>query len=170
MGLASIFETFNLVCNCFFPKKDKPYEMIQNELQQKDIDNISIIPANSFHIKNLYPSSNNTNKWSMMCVGNDLTYIKVCLGDFSFPNMESLPNRKGANILPKKLNDVFDPIWKSTLKGKRLQFFMNVDNHLYLLNTYPLHNDENFVVAAVMFIRNFTTESRDSFEFKVETP
>ena len=100
----------------------------------------------------------------MFVVGNDLTYIKVVLGDFSFPKMESLTNRKGENVIDKQLNDVLEPIWRSTLKGERLQFFMNVDNHLYLVNTYPLQNEHNLVVAGVMFKRNFTSEKRDSLD------
>lgn len=165
MGLASIFETFNIVCNCFFPNKVKKYDHIQKNLEDKHIENISIIPANNtFQIKNLYPSANNTEKWSMLVIGSDLTYIKVCLGDFNFPNMDTLTNKKGVNVISKQLNDVLEPIWISTLKGNKLQFFFNVDNHLYFVNTYPLQNELNNVVAAVMFIRNFTSEKRDSFD------
>lgn len=163
MGLASVFETFNLVCNCFFPNKHKPYDDIQDHYNQDDGDDvIHILPTNDqFHLKNLYPSTNQTEKWSILCVGNDLTYIKVCLGDFKLKGMELLTNKKGGNVISKRLNDTLEPIWNSTLKGNRLQFFLLVNGYTYLVNTFPLENLES-IIGAVMFIRQYTTEKRDA--------
>lgn len=167
MGLASVLENLNFTCNCFWPNKSKnPYEYIQNQYYKKnDIeDDIHILPTNEhLHLTNLYPSTNATERWSVLCVGSDMTYIKVSLGDFKLKNMENLTNKKGGNIISKEVNAIFEPIWNSTLKGQRLQFFMLVNGYTYLVNTFPLENIDR-VIGAIMFIRNYTVEKRDSLD------
>ena len=47
--------------------------------------------AEGFHIKNLYPVTDQVEKWSVFVIGNDMTYIHASVGDFHVP-IGSPPN------------------------------------------------------------------------------
>lgn len=169
MGLASIFDTFNIVCNCFYGQKKKPklthqYEEIDRQLAtmngKYDIHILKV--AQDFHIKNLYPITDQVQKWSVFVVGNDKTYIHASIGEFDFPNSEHLINKKGTNILSSELNEFFDPLWTQTLNGSQLQFYMSVSQKLFFVNTYPFVNEKKDVIGAIMFIRPFSSERAES--------
>lgn len=172
MGLASIFENFKIVCNCFCPSKSpdkrlaKQYVEIDKQLAylngKYDIHILKV--AADFHLKNLYPITDQVERWSVFIVGNDLTYIHVSVGDFTFPDSENLLNHQGTNILNKELNEFFEPLWKQTLAGNQLQFYMSVKQRLYFVNTYPFVNDNKYIIGAVMFIRPFTSEKAQTMD------
>jgi hypothetical protein len=175
MGLASFLETFSIVCNCFCP----PHENSNRKLakQYADIDkqlaylngkyNIHILKvATDFHLKNLYPITDQVERWSVFIVGNDLTYIHVSVGDFTFPESKKLLNHQGTNIMNPELNEFFEPLWKQTLAGSQLQFYMSVAERLYFVNTYPFVNDNKYIIGAVMFIRPFTSEKAQSMNIE----
>jgi hypothetical protein len=124
--------------------------------------------AEGFHIKNLYPVTDQVEKWSVFVIGNDMTYIHASVGDFHVPGYEDLLNNKGNNILPNELNEFFEPIWKKTLDGSQLQFYMSVKQRLYFVNTYPFVNENKDVIGAIMFIRPFTSERGESLPYQEE--
>ena len=159
----SIFD--RIVCNCFCgenkeKKLKKQYAEIDKHIAsingKYDIHILKV--AQDFHIKNLYPVTDQVEKWTVFVIGNDMTYIHVSVGDFHFPNHEGLLNNKGSNILTLELNEFLEPLWRQTLGGNQLQFYMSVQQKLYFVNTYPFINDNREVIGAIMFIRPFTSE------------
>ena len=177
MGIASIIEQMIINCNCFFPSRAKTRRQKELDIdkQLKDINNkydIHLIKVDSsFHIKNLYPVTDEVHKWSIFIVGNDKTYIHASIGEFKFPHANDLLNRRGQNILPNELNEIFEPLWIQTLNGDQVQMYMIVSQKLYLVNTYPLFNGKSTreVIGAIMFIRPFIGDERSSFDLSKET-
>jgi hypothetical protein len=168
--MLSIFETFNIFCNCFFPSRAKTRR--KRELDEIDRQlaslkgkyDIHIIKTDEdLHLSNLYPIADQVDTWSIFVVGGDKTYIHACIGELDIPHAEDLLNRQGANILPTELQDVFDPFWNETLKGTQLQLYMSIKSILYLVNTYPFRNMKHEIIGAVMFLRKFVSQ-RNSFE------
>jgi len=172
MGIASVIEQFIINCNCFFPSRAKTRR--QNELDRQLKDNngkydIHLIKVDeNFSITNLYPITDEVHKWSIFIIGNDKTYIHASIGEFKFPHADNLMNKRGTNILPNELNEIFEPLWIKTLNGDQVQMYMIVSQKLYLVNTYPLFNANRQVIGAVMFIRPFIGE-RNSFDTAKET-
>jgi hypothetical protein len=172
MGIASVVEQFIINFNCFFPsRRARTKRQLDIDNQLKDINaryGVHLIKVeDNFHIKNLYPSTDEVQKWSIFVIGNDFTYIHACIGEFQFPHAKDLLNRKGTNIIPTELNEVFEPIWIQTLNGEQVQMYMIVSSKLYLVNSYPFYNGNRAVIGAVMFIRPFVSE-RSSFEIAKE--
>ena len=121
--------------------------------------NIHILKIDeNFHLKNLYPVTDQVERWSTLIIGNDKTYIQVSMGDFQFENGNELVNKTGNNILSQELQEFFDPLWTQTLAGNQLQFYMSVSSKLYFVNTYPFVNDRKDIIGAVMFIRTMGSE------------
>lgn len=152
---------------CFGKQPVNQYAEIDSHIQQMngkyDIHILKV--ADTFHLSNLYPITDQVEKWSVFVVGNDMTYIHASLGDFDIPeikNHNALLNRKGPNILSFELNEFFEPIWKQTLSGTQLQFYLSVRQRLFFVNTYPFINDKKDVIGAIMFIRPFTSEKYES--------
>lgn len=171
--LGNIFDKINIVCNCFCgdPKKKqmkKQYDEIDRHIAQLngkyDIHILKV--AQDFHIRNLYPITDQVEKWSVFVVGNDMTYIHASIGDFNFPDPKLLLNQKGPSVMIPELNEFFEPLWRQTLNGSQLQFYMSVQQKLYFVNTYPFINANKEVIGAIMFIRPFTSEKKQSLELE----
>lgn len=171
--LGNIFDKINIVCNCFCgdPKErelKKNYEEIDRHIQsingKYDIHILKV--AQDFHIKNLYPITDHVHLWSVFVVGNDMTYIHASIGEFNFPDHNLLLNKKGPSVLIPELNEFFEPLWKQTLNGSQLQFYMSVQQKLFFVNTYPFINGNREVIGAIMFIRPFTSEKKQSIEME----
>ena len=162
MTIFSFFE--DNVINCFctgFESSKKKQEKEQHRLHQRMRSighkyNIAILPVISdYEFENLYPETNQVHQWNILIVGSDKTYIHASIYDLEIPEAESLLNNKGANVLGKELNEFFEPVFDSTLEGNRLQFFIIWRKTTYLVNTYPLLNNCDRVVGAIMFIRAY---------------
>lgn len=166
--MLSIVDKLSIVCNCFFPArsktKKKQYDEIDKQLASLNGKyNIHILKVDeNFHLKNLYPISDQVERWSTLIIGNDKTYIQVSMGDFQIENGEELLNKTGNNILSQELQEFFDPLWTQTLAGNQLQFYMSVSSKLYFVNTYPFVNDRKEVIGAVMFIRRMGSEKLEA--------
>jgi hypothetical protein len=160
----SIVDNLSVIFNCFFPQRDK-YDDIDKKLKTLNGKfDIQILNASAdFQLRNLYPTTDHVETWSVFIIGNDKTYVHACVGDFKFPS-DNLINHRGSRVLTDELNQFFEPLWEETLKGHQLQFYMTLKTHLYIVNTYPFVNDTKDIIGAIMFIRPFTSERRDSFE------
>lgn len=122
---------------------------------------INILPIlPNFDIQNLYPITDAVEKWNILVVGSDKTYILASLKD-PFIRMEPedagdrLPNRQGHHVMPTELNAFFDPVWDKTLTGRQLQFYIIWNDRLYFINTYPFFNQGHDVIGAILFMRAF---------------
>lgn len=160
MTLFSLFE--NGVINCFFGNRKQRERKLENQKFQSKIErigakyNICVLPVMAeFEIENLYPVTDQVHKWNILIVGKDKTYIHANIYDLDIPEAENLPNHKGANVLGLELNEFFDPVFDKTLDGKKLQMLIVWRKNTYLVNTYPLTNQRNGVVGAIMFIRAY---------------
>ena len=140
----------------FFKKKDEGKPLDKLYKASKNF-NLSVLPiAQDYDIDNLYPITNHVHIWSTFVIGNDKSYILCNIGDeyISFKDKDNIVNTKGTH-LPKDLFEFLNNVWDITLEGKNLQFFIVLDNHLYLFNSYSLKNEKNKVVAASGFMRKF---------------
>ena len=171
--LGNIFDKFSIVCNCFYGSSHdremkKRYDEIDKHIMSLNGKyNIHILKvAQDFHIKNLYPITDQVDKWSVFVIGNDMTYIHTSIGDFNFPDAKLLLNQKGHSVMIPELNEFFEPLWKQTLNGSQLQFYMSVQQKLFFVNTYPFINGAKEVIGAIMFIRPFTSEKKQSMEIE----
>jgi hypothetical protein len=161
----NLFE--NIDFNCFwFSSKAKGNKSKNNkdcDLEKKIFDvskeyNISILPIqNNVEIENLYPPTDHVELWNTFIVGCDKTYILANVNDdhIRIPHLDLLPNRKGLNLLPDELSNVFDKIWDKTLTNTKLQFYMTWNGKLYFINTYPFLNGKQKVIGATLFMRAF---------------
>lgn len=152
--------------NCFcgsFPSDDDSIRPVPNEsdhafnyIRNRGAEfNIGVLPAVvDFTIDNLYPETNEVHKWNTLIIGNDKTFIHVSIYDLDIPEVPSMPNQKAGNVLNRELQSFFDPIFDRTLAGSKLQFLISWRGHIYLVNTYPLSNQKDSVIGAVIFIRN----------------
>lgn len=155
------------VLACFGKQTLNQYAEIDSHIQHMngkyDIHILKV--ADTFHLSNLYPITDQVEKWSVFIVGNDMTYIHASLGDFDIPDIKNeniLLNKKGPNVFSFELNEFFEPIWRQTLRGTQLQFYLSVRQKLFFVNTYPFVNDKKNVIGAIMFIRPFTSEKYES--------
>ncbi len=165
MAILSIIE--NGIVNCFFPSCISKKEKKENErLVQERFEsrlksvgskyNIAILPVISdYEIENLYPVTDQVHKWNILIVGSDKTYIHASIYDLDIPETENLVNNRGTTVLSHELNEFFDPIFDNTLNGRKLQFLIIWRKTTYLVNTYPLENQSNKVVGAIMFVRAY---------------
>lgn len=171
----NLFE--NIDFNCFWfsskAKKDKiDKEKTDKDLEKKIFDvskeyNISILPIqNNVEIDNLYPPTDHVELWNTFIIGSDKTYILANVNDehIKIPNLKNLPNKKGLNLLPDELSDVFDKIWDKTLTNTKLQFYMTWNGKLYFINTYPFLNGKQKVIGATLFMRAFEKMPEAHFE------
>lgn len=157
----NIFENIDIICKCFGLEDKKIKRKSHSSKFIEDIvsdSKISILPISpNFDIDNLYPITNHVQLWNIFVVGSDKTYIMANIKDqhIKFNKSDDLLNRKGSNILPEELNEMFDSIWERTLKGNRLQFYMVICGKLYFINTYPFINDKQKINGGIMFMRSF---------------
>jgi hypothetical protein len=117
--------------------------------------------SKGYELDNLYPLTDQVHMWNIFVVGNDKTYIlaNVCDPEVSITNSEYLLNRKAENILPVKLQEVFNKIWDRTLSGSQLQFYLSFNGRMYFVNTYPILNNNKKVIGAIMFMRKFESDT-----------
>lgn len=163
----NLFEKLELTFQCFGGgKKSKTLNKKSEDELHKNIYHVtpeykvSILPIQAhFDIENLYPATDQVHIWNTFVVGNDKTYILANVNDdhICIPNAEHLPNHQGPVMLPNELVMVFDNIWTKTLAGSKLQFYMVWNGKLYLINTYPLSNNKNTIIGAILFMRGFDT-------------
>ena len=169
MAILTFLENF--IVNCFCFKDEKANEKkVQERFEQKLKSvgakyNIAILPVISdYEIDNLYPITDQVHKWNILIVGNDKTYIHASIYDLDIPETENLINNRGTAVLSHELNEFFDPIFDNTLKGRKLQFLIIWRKTTYLVNTYPLENQSNNVVGAIMFVRAYELLPKMSLE------
>ena len=119
---------------------------------------MSILPISSgYELDNLYPITDRVKEWNTFIVGNDKTYILSNIGDERVQvSGDDLVDTKG-NTLPSELFQFFDNVWTHTLQGKQLQFYIVLNGKLYFINTYSLRNENNKIIGAILFMRNFDT-------------
>lgn len=155
----NLFENIDVHFKCFSKKKKKKFSPIDKHLYDISREyNISILPiTEEFYITNLYPPSDNVDKWNIFIIGNDKTYILANINDSHvfIPNVGELINHKGINILPDELLKIFDSLWDQTLNGYQLQFYMVWNGKLYFMNSYPFYNEKSCCIGAIMFMREF---------------
>jgi hypothetical protein len=127
------------------------------EKQQYDIVMLPIIP-DFFKMDNLYPPWNHVDEWDIFMVGNDKTYILANVNSFktSVNLSQHLLNNRAAGIVDEELAMFLDPLWDKTLAGSQLQFFMEMREQQYIVNTFHLTNMDKTIVGAVMLLRPFT--------------
>lgn len=155
MGIVSFFQESTVVFNCF-PRKNKKQEF-QDKIDEigKRYD-IAVLPSYlNYEIQNLYPITDQVDKWNIFIVGNDKTYILAKVHDLQIPNSESLPNQRGSNVLSDELNEFFEPVWDQTLLGHHLQFFIIWRGTTYFVNSYCIRNESNKIIGATMFVRKY---------------
>lgn len=175
MGIASIFENFSVIFNCFLPPKQnrKQYEINNKLLELGERYNISTLPVLiGKEIKDLYPITDQVHKWNTFIVGKNKNYILAHTYDLEIGvDGHELLNKQADSYLSKALNEYFNPIWDKTLEGNDLQFFMLWMGKTFFVNTYVLSNGSRDVIGAVMFIRSidilpsFTTTAQDRASF-----
>lgn len=185
MGLASIFENFSLVFNCFLPSNKKMkqrFEINKNLLELGEKYNISTLPVLiGKEITDLYPITDQVHKWNIFIVGKKKNYIMAHTFDLDIGvDQSELLNRQADPYLGKELNDFFNPVWDKTLEGNDLQFFMLWSGKTYFVNTYVLSNGTRDVIGAIMFIRAVEVlpmfssgeqekqEKKNSFDYAVQ--
>lgn len=159
MGLASIFESFSIVCNCFLPPPVKAKK--KNFIHKKVVDlgekyNISTLPVLiGKDITDLYPITDQVHKWNIFIVGKNKNYILAQIYDLDIGiDADELLNKTSDGYLNDELNDFFNPAWDKTLEGNDLQFLMLWSGITYFVNTYFLSNGAREVIGAVMFVRS----------------
>ena len=158
-GLSVVFNCF---CNNPRVKQDdqrrKRGSFERNIYDLGEKYNICVLPIQqTFELDNLYPQTNQVHDWTTLVVGKDKTYVLTHLGSISFANSEQLVNNKGPGIIPKELQDFFDPLWDETLAGTNLQLFLVIDGLTYFMNTFSFKNNRGVVIGACMFLRLFNT-------------
>jgi hypothetical protein len=144
----------------------------------KQVDSIAckydmtILPVPVVHcIENLYPPTNHVHKWNILIVGKDKTFIHASLPDLAdFPDESSFPNNRSGTVLCRELQEFFDPIFDETLRNEQLQFYMTFRCKIYLCNTYPILNQLNQVIGAILFIRDNSLMPRMAFVNPVSAP
>lgn len=161
----NLFETIELNFDCFMNRelKSKNSKRISQKKLQKVVEssseyNISILPVQeSYKFKNLYPSTNNVDKWNIFIIGSDKTYILVNINDdhIVIPNKEELINKTGQNLIPDELQKIFESIWTPTLEGIPMQILLVWNSILYLLNSYAITDEDSTIIGATMFMRRF---------------
>jgi hypothetical protein len=78
-------------------------------------------------------------------------------------------NNRAGSVLNRELRDFFDPVFENTLAGQQLQFIMGWLGNIHLVNTYPIKNQNNMIIGAILFIRNYMLLPKLFFE-KKSTP
>jgi hypothetical protein len=117
--------------------------------------NIGVLPAVvDFTIDNLYPETNEVHKWNTIIIGKDKTFIHLSIYDLNIPDPPGFMNQKASHVMSPELQMFFDPIFDRTLSGNKLQFLISWRAQIYLVNTYPITNQKDDVIGAIVFIRN----------------
>ena len=62
--------------------------------------------------------------------------------------------------IPKELFGFLNNVWDISLKGKNLQFFIVLNTHLYIFNSYYLKNEKGVITGCVGFMRSFEAIKR----------
>jgi hypothetical protein len=176
MSLVSIIEPLKFHFNCFCGEKDSK---LKNKYKNKFIEsihehgqayNITVIPVQvDFEIDNIYPETNQVDKWNIIIIGRDKTFVHVHLYDLVIPDAENFVNNRAGSVLNRELRDFFDPVFENTLAGQQLQFIMGWLGNIHLVNTYPIKNQNNMIIGAILFIRNYMLLPKLFFE-KKSTP
>lgn len=164
----SLIDTFN--CNVSVKKNRDVNRLYKVSKQLK----ISVLPiSESYQLEDLYPIHNNVNTWNYFVVGKNKDYIcayvgnKKCLLSESHLGLDTskLINTKGINYLPDELWKFFDSTWDITLKGKSLCFYIVMNGKLYLINTFPLRNNNNDICGGSLFMRDFESIPKNAVPF-----
>jgi hypothetical protein len=144
---------FNFKFNNFFKKKENEINKLYNASKAY---NLSVLPISpNYNFDNLFPITNHVEFWSTFIIGSDKSYILCNVGDsyIKFENKD-IVNTKGAKI-PKDLFEFLNNVWDISLGGKNLQFFIVLDSHLYIFNSYCLKNEQGIIIGCTGFMRNF---------------
>jgi hypothetical protein len=130
--------------------------------------NISVLPVHAnFEIDNIYPETNQVDKWNIIIIGSDKTFVHVHLYDLQIPDAQLFLNHRSGAVLGKELKEFFDPVFDATLCGRQLQFLIGWSGDIYLVNTFPIRNPNSNVIGAILFIRNYLLLPRISFHGSV---
>lgn len=147
----------NLIKNCLF----KPLipNNVRDVMKQGKKYQITILPiSTNYKLENLYPITDAVEKWNTFIVGNDMTYILTKVYDDIFREEltnELLLNKKSNNLIAEDLHLFLFSVWKETLKGNNLQFFMVYKSKLFFCNSYNFKNQSGYIIGAILFIRLF---------------
>lgn len=147
----------NLIKSCLF----KPIipTNVRDVMRHGKKYQITILPiSTNYKLDNLYPITDAVEKWNTFIVGNDMTYILSKVYDDIFKEEitnEILLNKKSNNLIAEDLHLFLVSVWKETLKGNNLQFFMVYKSKLFFCNSYNFKNQSNNVIGAILFIRLF---------------
>ena len=148
---------FNLNFNFKFNFLKRKDENLNKLYKVSKAYNLSVLPISpDYSFDNLYPITNHVEVWSTLVVGSDKSYILCNVGDenIKFENKDEIVNTKGSKI-PRDLFLFLNNVWDISLTGKNLQFFIVLDSHLYIFNSYCLKNEKGHIVGCIGFIRNF---------------
>ena len=154
----SFIDTFN--CNMTFKKNRDVNSLYKVSKHLK----ISVLPiSENYQLEDLYPIHNHVDTWNHFIVGRNKDYISAHIGNKTCLlsksqlgiNTNKILNTKGIPELPDELYQFFDKTWDITLKGKSLCFYIVMNSVLYLINTFPLKNNNNHICGATLFMRDF---------------
>ncbi len=138
----------------------KNYMISKKIIEMGATHKLQILPVmRGKEITDLYPPTDQVHLWNTFVVGSNLNYIVANVNDLNIgvPDPKYLLNSKAENIMDDDIKNFFNNIWKETLGGVDLQFFMIKSGKTYFVNTYCLQNGNQQTIGGLCFIRNIET-------------
>lgn len=110
-------------------------------------------------ILDLYPPTDQVHLWNTFIVGKQMNYIVANVNDLNIgvDDPKYLLNSTADNLMDEDIKKFFNHIWKETLGGVDLQFFMIKAGKTFFVNTYCLQNGNQQTIGGLCFIRNVET-------------
>jgi hypothetical protein len=110
-------------------------------------------------ILDLYPVTDQVHLWNTFVVGKKMNYIVANVNDLNIgvEDPKYLLNTTADNLMDDDIKTFFEHIWKETLGGVDLQFFMIKSGKTFFVNTYCLQNGNQETIGGLCFIRNVQT-------------
>lgn len=164
----NLFENINFNFDCFKDpsvkefkeSKSKKGNVCISDIYKSNSPEYNVYPLalkEEFNITDLFPSTNHVELWNIFIVGREKTYIQVSINDndICIPNKMKLLNKKGENLIPDELEEIFNNIWDTTLMGNNIQIILIWNSIPYLVNTYSFKNSSGLIIGAILFMRRF---------------
>ena len=153
--LGSLFNFKVKSINCFCGGGHHHPDDLEEIVETAEKNNVIVLPARQgTTITNLYPLSNHTSTWNILCVGSDRTYIHTKIHDLNFQGSENLVDTKYSELMSESMRNLLDSVWEKTLAGKVLMFYLVFRGKTFLTNAFPLFNENFEAIGAITFIRN----------------